>query len=244
MAKKKYTRKQLKQPDEFISLSNKVWNWVSEHASRVLAMLVVIVLVIAAASIWRYYSEKKEKSSTTLLSRAIEIRNQTVIPSSVKLPPSPDGIPRFSSQAAKLQAAEKTYSELLKKQPGSGAAQLALLLRAGVRYDQSKYGEAAKDYKAYLAAAPDDRLFKKAALEGLIYCYEARKMWSEALETVAKLPKDGDDQYESLFQEARILAEKGDKKGAAERFRRIVNKAGSRALVDRAGQRLAMIEAK
>ena len=50
MVKRKYTRKQLRQPDEFISFSMKVWEAIRNHASRVVVMGVVAILIMIVAA--------------------------------------------------------------------------------------------------------------------------------------------------------------------------------------------------
>ena len=52
MAKRKYTRKQLRQPDEFISISMKVWEAVSDNASRVIVALLVAMVIVAGVWTW------------------------------------------------------------------------------------------------------------------------------------------------------------------------------------------------
>lgn len=245
MAKKKYTRKQLRQPDEFITQTNKAWQWVSKNAKGVAVMTAVTLLIIGGVSLWRSHAEQKAQDATSQLDKAIEIQNQTVIPGADKLPKRDDGVKRYSTQKAKLEAALKAYSKVIEAHGDSGTGLLSLVLRAGVYYDLGQYDKAAKDYEAFLQKTGTDQgRFRTAAIEGLTYTYEAQKKWDKALATLNKLEKKGQARYAALIHEARILASKGDTPGAIKRYKEIIDKASSRPLVDKAGQRLAALESK
>ncbi len=243
--KRKYTRKQLKKPDDFISFSHKTWTWITAHTTQVIMMLAVAGVIIAGASVWTYFSESRAKDATRLLSRGIEIYEQPVIPSLDELPKEDDGIPRFPTRPEKLKAAEKAYSDVLAEHGSHPVGAVALLMRAGVRYELGKYDGAIKDYQKYLETEQHHgtTYFRTTALEGLTYAFEGRKMWDHALKTVAKMPKDGEGRFTILYHEARITKAKGDMKGARKRYKEIVEKAKPNSPVNKqAGQHLALLE--
>jgi len=245
VVKKRYTRKQLKQPDEFITASMKAWEWVGQRIKGAIATVVVVLLVVGAVSLWRQRANRHAKVATEALGRGLEIYNQTVFPGADKLPKREDGLPRFSTRKAKLEAAIKAFSKVIAAHQGGGVVYLAQLMRAGTYYDLGQYDKAGKDYEAYLSKVGTSQpRFRRTALEGLAYSYEARKAWDQALSTLAKLEKKGEQRFDALYHEGRVLAAKGDKTAAINRFKEIVDKATSRALVDQAGQRLAALNSK
>ncbi|MCK5797533.1 MAG: tetratricopeptide repeat protein, partial [Deltaproteobacteria bacterium] len=222
--KRKYSRKELQQPDEFIVASTHAWEWTSTHVKGVVIMVAAALVVFVAVSLLRGRAEAQEKEATDLLDRAIEIQNQTVIPGAEKLPKSEDGMPRFSTQKAKLAAAIKEYDKLLAAYGDAGVGHLALLLRAGACFDAGQYDEAIKSYQAFLTKTGTDQgRFHTLAIEGLAYSYEAQKAWGKALSALGKLEKKGQARYAVIFQEARILAAKGDTAGAIQRYKEIVD---------------------
>lgn len=244
MAKQKYTRKQLKQPDEFITFSNKVWEFVRQHVVGVALTITVAAIGIGAAWAVTAYRESKAAATTSLLDHAMEVYTQTLLPDTVDASQiKKDTIPRFKTKAEKLVASEKAFSAAIEKGGSNGAGRLALLLRASVRYDAKKYAEAIKDYSTFLDDDPTPRL-RNRALEGIGYCYEAQKQWDKAMEAFAKLPKEGKQKFQGSYHKARLLALQGKKKEAAVAYRAIVDQAEDQALVARAGERLAMLESK
>ena len=237
---KKYTRKQLRKPDEFISISMRLWAAVRRHASRVLAMIVVAILIIGGVWTWSYFADAKASKATGTLSRAFDIYNQTIFPTVDKLPPTDDGIPRFRTRKGKLEAADKEFSKALDEAGGKLEA-MTLLMRASVRYDQRRYAEALKDYQDFLSKN-DDESYRYLAQEGIAYCHEGRKSLDKALSNFRKLPRDGERKWAAIYHEARILAKQGKKKDAAKLLRQVIDKALDKTLVNRASDHLAQLE--
>ena len=239
MAKKNYTRKELKQPDEFITASTRAWEWVSTNIKGVVAGAIVCLAIIGIAALWRSAANKSAQVATAQLSRATEIFNQTVAAGAPGTPTGADDLPRFSTTTAKLKAAEAEYDKTIKEQSGR-IADFARLLRAGVRLDLGQYAAAQKDYNEFLqraGGAPE--AFRVAALEGLSYALAAQKQWDQALKALAKLPKKDQAQYVALYQEGRILAAQGKHAEADKLFQKVVDKSSSRFLVEQAGQLIA-----
>jgi tetratricopeptide (TPR) repeat protein len=239
---RKYTRKALKQPDEFLSLSMRIWSWIQARIPKVLFSLGVAAVVIAGAWVWNHFSERSGRDLTEKLTRGIEIYNQTVVQTSAKLEPSEDGIPRFKTRAEKLKAAEAEFSKLADKGGSLGVA--ALAMRAAARYDAGRYQEAAADYAKVVAKGPGNKALRERAIENLAYCYEALKDWDKALLHFRKLPRDGEKKYLSMYHEARMLARKGQVKEAGQMFQEIIEKAPPGSIQERASEQLALLDAK
>lgn len=238
-----YTRKQVKRPDEFITLTQRAWVWVSEHSTRVLAMLGGTAVIVAAAWSWNYFALGRAERSTALLSKALEVDEAAVSSAGGAQDTAAGSGPRFKTDSERLTAAETAYGQALDEGHGQRLRAMALLMRAGVRYQRGRYQEALTDYEAFLRDADQEttRLFGAAATEGLMYCYEARRQWPEALRAAARLPREGDARFAALYHEGRLLLGKGDRRGAEERLRQVVAGAKSRSLVERASQTLAAL---
>ncbi len=243
MATKKYTRKQLKQPDEFISFSMRAWEMVKDHTKQVAIMAAVALLIIAVVWTWTYFAEAAGRKDTAALTRALDIYEQPVVElAGADLKEEEGGIPRFKDRGAKLKAATEEFAKLATG--GSGALpDIALLMKAGVNYDRGQYAEAITDYQALLEQSKDERL-TELATEGLGYAFEATKALDKALEQFRKLPKDGDKRFKALYQEARILALKGKKKEAVDLLKKIIKDGTGSSYAEHASSRLALLEAK
>ena len=243
MAIKKYTRKQLKQPDTFLTTSDKAWSFIRDHTQQVLIMALVAVVGIGAAWGWTFFTDSRARESTGKLSYALNVYSKPVVEIKAALPKDEDGIPRFKTRAKKLEASARALTKVVDGSSVGSLNVIATLIRAGVHYDSAQYTEAIKDYNKALGGTKNPHL-RDLAVEGLVYCYEATKALDKALEFVKKLPGDGDKQYRVMYHEARILALKGQKVQAAKLFQQIMAKSGSDELTERANERLALLESK
>ena len=241
----KYTRKQLKQPDEFISFSMRVAQLAKDHVKQVVVMISVAVALVMVVWAWTYYADTRGRGATASITRAMDIYDQPVVEledSALKKGEDPDAIPRFKDQGAKLKAATAAFGEA--SEAGAGdLGDIAILMRAGVNFDRGQYAEAITDYQAFLKKSGDPRL-RVLALEGLAYCYEATKALDKALENVRKIPRDGDHKLGALYQEGRILSLQGKKKEASDLFKKVIADGAGSPYADQASSRLALLEAK
>ena len=240
MADRKYTRKQLRQPDEFISISMKIWEAITSHAPRVIVTAVVAVVIVAGVWTWSYFADANASRSTGVLSRGVDIYNQSVDPATTRPASQDDDIPRFKTHKARLEASEKEFTRAVDSSRGS-LRSASVLLRAGVRFELEKYDLALKDYRTYLKTGGHEAL-KLNAMEGVGYCLEGKKQWDEALEAFRKLPREGDGKWLMQYHEGRLMARKGQKKEATKLLREVVSGSKSRRLQDRAAGQLAEIE--
>jgi tetratricopeptide (TPR) repeat protein len=221
-------------------MSMKIWEVVRKHAPRVIVTVVVAVLIVVGVWTWSHFADARASKSTGVLSRAFEIYNQTVFPMETKLPPSEDGIPRFKTHKAKLEASEKEFTKAIESSSGSLKA-IAVLMRAGVRFELGLFDKALEDYREYEKTGQQEDL-KFNAMEGIGYCHEGKKEWDKALAAFRGLPRDGERKWLATYHEGRILAKKGNKKEAMELLKKVVEKATSKLLQDRASDQLALIE--
>ena len=162
MAIRKYTRKQLKQPDKFITTSDKAWNLIKDHTRQVLVMVGVAAVGIAGAWVWTYFSESKGQDTTARLTHALKVYAKPVVDIKTALPKDEDGVPRFKTKAKKLEA---TVKELSKVAGGSSSGDLnliAVLVRGGAHLDAAQYTEAIKDYTRVLKET-DNAQFRQLA---------------------------------------------------------------------------------
>jgi tetratricopeptide (TPR) repeat protein len=239
---RKYTRKQLKKPDEFITFSFKVWQFLRAHSLQALVSLGVAGVIIGTTWLYTTFSDSRAQERTSRVSRGVEIYNQTVIPTTENLPKSDDGIPRYKTRADKLRAAEEEFDKILTASSSGGLGRSTLLLRASARFDRGRYAEAAKDYQKFLAETDEDYL-RPIVEEALGYCYEGMGKLDDALAAFRRIGSEGGEaRFTSMYHEARILAKKGQVKEAVALLHGILEKATTRSLVDQASDRLALLE--
>ena len=125
----------------------------------------------------------------------------------------------------------------------SPVGDLAVLMRAGIYFDQGKYDKAIGDYQSFLEDC-DQAELRRTATEALAYAYEGLKQWDEALKTFERLADaDADEDRQALvrYHKARLLGKQGKTDDAIKELEEIIKSAKSPALIERAGQQLAAL---
>lgn len=127
-----------------------------------------------------------------------------------------DPRPVFSSEAARLKAADEAYGK--SEAQGGPLAVFAALGKAGVLFDQGKYKEAQTEYEKVKqsALAAKDRDLRGRAIEGIGLSLEAQKQVDPALTAFRELANTDIPGFNSLgeYHQARLLITKGDREQA------------------------------
>src|SRR3990172_13381624 len=136
MARKiKYTRKDLKGPDEFISTLGRATLWVKEHRFPVLAALTAVIL--AAGGVYgtrAYYRWQEAKANRDLWPQLIQA--QEVLR-------APGGADR-----EKLDRLEKSLAAQVSAHPGTGAAVFAQYYLGSIAFLRGDYSRSAEYFRS------------------------------------------------------------------------------------------------
>jgi tetratricopeptide (TPR) repeat protein len=192
MAKKKVSRKKLlKEPDEFISTTGQIIQYIKENRKQVTrsALIVALVAIVAAGT----YTYLRWRASA-----AAEFQQS--------------GFQHYQeglSEAGNPEAAQKAYRSALERFQKSIAtygwgekAQISQLFIGHCYYALKEYGQAEKAYSRCLQGP-----FRAIAYDGLGHSYEAGGQYQKAMESYQKNAEVSNNPYqlESLLGEARCL---------------------------------------
>lgn len=257
MAIKSWRRKELSQPDEFVSLSFRAWELVRSHAAPIAVGIAATGIVLIAGGVWKNFSGKRDVEATKDLTEALEISAQPLLgegesPANESAPENaPDSAandaaaadkPRF--RTAKERAAEviKAIDETQQKSPKVGRA--ALLVRASALMDLERVDEAVSKYRLFLDEAAQSDPLRVIAYEGLGYALEKKGDLEKArIEFRAMAPaEDSPLRDRALWHEGRLLQKLGKKEDARRAFQMILDKFASSPLRDDVQARLAALD--
>ena len=213
MAKKSISRsrkRDLNDPDEFISFWTKTFDFVTAHKVQVSCALgFFLVLLIVAATVF-YFLKQSEKTAFSLLEKGIE-KYQTLL--------------KTETPENAYKDAGKDFEKIIKKYSGIEGGKLASLFYADMSYDAKDYDKAISLYKPLLEEFKDKPFLKNLALNGLGYSYEAKKDYQTAsgyFEMVAT-----DQNYpikdEALFNLGEMYAATGNKDKSKSAFKKILS---------------------
>lgn len=208
----KYSRKDLKSPDEFISTLSRTTTWVKENRTTVLVASAVVILafggVFGTLSYLRWQETKASRALWPLMDQASEVLR------------SPAG-----DSGEKLPQVEKSLAAAANRYPDTRAALFATYYLGSLAYRQQEFDRSAELFRSGIAETEKqdsimDFLFREGlgqALEAKGNLDEARKAYGEAA-TVAT----GELRTRAWMGEARTLIRQGRNEEAAAVYRKIL----------------------
>jgi len=181
--KKRSIRKELKEPDEFVSFWNRVIGYVLEHKREFAygaAGAVLLVLLISAGSA---YLENRERKAAALFARVRGVL-QTAGPA---VPAAGLQTGSSSEDPAKKQEAVTTLEMIVDDYSGTSAGQQSRLLLGQVYFERGEHDAALEVYQDLLEKGKVPVEIKALAWEGLAYVHEEKGDVENAIPWYQKL---------------------------------------------------------
>lgn len=206
--KKKITKKKLKQPDEFISFTEKAFLFITLHIKKITIGGVLISVVLLSFFLFRMWEKKKEEEAVQKFSVAVEVYQMVSSPYR-------EGAP------ADYKNAMERFDEVIKTFPGTSSGRFSLLYKGSLHLRIGELDEAIKAYQAFLQKAGKERLYRLFALEGIGYVYEGKKDYEKAAKTYEEILKLGENYHwaGAHLNVARCYEKLGKKAEALESFK-------------------------
>lgn len=167
MAKKKISRKKLlHEPDEFITSTQKIFQFVRDHRQKVIQYgYIAGIAVILAGGAYTYFSWQQGRAER-IQGQGFQIYQEA----SADADPSGGSKENYRKALEKFQKALSIYNR-------GNIAQFSRICMADCYYSLKDYDQAINNYSRAL-----DGPYRSLALNGLGYSYEAKGNYSRALE--------------------------------------------------------------
>lgn len=223
-AKKKFSRKEMKKPDEFLKKSWEFSDWAGKHSRQIIIItVVIIVLILAGAIIWSSMESRQIKSSKQM-DDVFEVISKNIAPTEYVEGMKPSGDDdTFGSKFHKDEALLKEYIGVREKAKTDAVKKTALLGMARAYLGLGKYEEAKKAFDS-LAKDPSgmDGMLH-FIYEGFGFTYEGLGKMDEAVNQFKRLEKCEDGSYRelALYHQARISESQGKKDEAGKLYKQI-----------------------
>jgi tetratricopeptide (TPR) repeat protein len=248
--KRRLSKKELKQPDQFLDFwtraGDAVWSYASSHMRALVVSLTTLATVIAGSIVISQVSERRSAAASEALAKAQRIANvEPPLPGS---PPPDDGLPHLPTARAQVEAALKDLDAAF---PPAGRGPLhaeAMIVRGSLLLDLDRAGEALTVYQGLLPDNVDKRL-RFLAHEGLGYAYERLGKLPEAKDAFSKLGDDSagmDNFYKdrALYHQARLAELQSNPADAKRIYHEVLDKNPTTSLREEITNRLATLEMK
>jgi len=222
---KKTSRKELREPDDFISFTTKAIEWASEQKFALIIGSVALALVILGSYGFRWYQVSKDKAASADFFEAKEILKAPVNPAIG----DSEGVPlekTFASNKEKFEDALEKMERVYKAHSASHAALLATYFIGELHRKMGNYEKAAQYLKEYLNEEGEEAELAAFAWEGIAATLESQGKLSEAREQYRRLTKPPYHMQpdRGFYHLARLEQIEGNKEEAAKKFKEILEK--------------------
>ncbi len=197
---RKLRRKDLKQPDEFITLVEAAQHYINSHLGEILAGAAVIAAAIAVVVAIRFYQEHRDAAAANGFYQA------------------------FTALDTKdYKLAEERFEKLAHDAPGLQVGRLAHFYLGTCYLEQNELRRARDAFRAYLDGEHDP-MFGSLAMLNLGVIYERMDELHEAEASYRKAAAmPGPEQLRAQLSVARVLAREGRAQAAIDEYRRFLN---------------------
>ncbi|HXJ20421.1 MAG TPA: tetratricopeptide repeat protein [Polyangia bacterium] len=251
MPKRKISKRELKQPDQFVDFwsrtSASVGAWASSNMRALVVGVTALATVVVGAVVLSQVSLHRASTAGEGLDRVQKIAAADILTPGATAPD--DGLPHLESVRDQDEAALKELDARFAAGHGALSAE-AGLVRARLLLDLGRAPEAASTFQALLGDKLDARL-RFLAREGLGYAYERQGKLAEARSTFTQLADDGaraglDGFYKdrALYQQARLSELQSNPAEATRLYHEVLDKFPTTSLRDEITDRIAALEMK
>lgn len=208
----KISRKKIDEPDEFVSTSSSVIDYLRNNYRNIIPATVVVLAIAMVAFGWFYYSKGRASEAASLLYQSKQIYN--------------------TSQHAQNndQSVEETYrlsldkfDDIKNKYPGTSSAIESSFYIGDCYYRLREYDKAIDYYHQFLNSSSKGDYLIYFAFEGLGYCYEEKGDYEKALENFKKSIEESEMDINelALVNIARCYEALNDKAKALEFYQKL-----------------------
>jgi tetratricopeptide (TPR) repeat protein len=208
---KRIIRKKLKEPDEFISVTERAYLYISHRSKSIAVVGIVVLIFLLAIFFFQRWGEKKEENAYQMFNLAAETYQSV-------------SNPYREASAQEYKNALEKFNEVIAKFPRSSAGKLSILYKGNIHLQLDEFDEAAKAYESFLQKAGKEKLYRSFAMEGLGYAYEGKKDYEKAVNAFQKNIELGESYQlaNTYLGMGRCYEKMGKNKEALENFRNFI----------------------
>ncbi len=171
---KKIIKKKLKEPDEFITLTERAYLSVTQHAKSIAVGAGVVLVLLLFVFFFQKWGKKNTEDAYQMLSSVLETYQMVSSPYR-------EGSPQ------EYKIILERFNEVITKFPKTPGGKLAVLYKGNVHFRLGEFDEAIKAYESYLEKAGKEKLYRAFAMEGLGYSYEGKRDYEKAINAFQKV---------------------------------------------------------
>ncbi len=171
---KKIIKKKLKEPDEFITFTERAFLFTTHHSKSIAVGGGIVLVLLLAAFFFQGWEKKSAENAYQMFNSAVETYQMVSSPYR-------EGSPQ------EYKNIMERFNEVITRFPKTPGGKLAVLYKANIHLRLGEFDEAIKAYGIYLEKAGKEKIYRAFAMEGLGYSYEGKKDFEEAMNAYQKV---------------------------------------------------------
>ncbi len=196
------TRKDLRQPDEFQTLSRQALEFVEANRTMVIAALGAVIVLLLAIVAYRMISQSREAGASSAYTEARQLLTDK----------------KYADAAAR-------FDEVANRYAGTSYGPLALLERGNALLLSDQAADAASAYERFLQSSPPTDYLRQLGHTRLAYAQEKLGKTADAQKSFTTASTEpGPFAAEALFGAARTAEAAGDATKAKELYAQLLEK--------------------
>ena len=171
---KKIIKKKLKKPDEFITLTERTFLFITHHSRSIAVGAGIVLILLLCIFSFEKWEKKNEENAYQMFHLAVETYEMVSSPYR-------DGSPQ------EYRAVLEKFDEVITKYPRTSSGKIAMLFKGNIYLRLGEFDDAIKAYEAFLQKTGKEKLYRSFALDGLGYSYGGKKEYEKAVDAYQRL---------------------------------------------------------
>jgi tetratricopeptide (TPR) repeat protein len=208
---KKIIKKKLKKPDEFITVTEKTFLFITHHSKSIAAGGGILLFLILSFFFFQKWESEKEEKAYRMFNTAMETYQMV------------NAADREGSLQEFKNVSEK-FDEVITKFQRTSYAKIAILYKGNIALRLGQFEEAVKTYENFLQKAGKGKLYRSFAMEGIGYAHEGRKDYEKAINAYQKVVDLGESfqSTNAYLGLGRCYEKLGKNREALENYRKFI----------------------
>ncbi len=209
MAQKLTRKKLLKEPDEFITLSGKLIQWLTTYKQQATLAAGVVFVVLAVTAGYQTYIHHAENKAATLLTESLDQYQAAM---------------KGNDPVKAYQAVEKSFTRILDDYSARHMGKIAGIEFANICFRAGEFDKAISLYKTALDGFSNDPFYRNLILSSIGYAFEGKKDYESAARYFEMLTASAESSLKdlSLYNLASVYEKMGNKEKSKAMFARII----------------------
>ncbi len=220
------TRKDLKGPDEFITLTQRAMAWALAHKVQLIGGICGITVLVLLLSAWNWYAQTQSDKASAAFGKALKIMDAPVL-SQGNNENLPEDVKAYASEEEKLKAALGEFESVRKSFQGTKVSTLSAYFYGECSQRMGDHPKAVEYFKKYIEEAGKNADLTPFAIEGIGISLEAQGKSEDATKEYQKLTSDKlykEFTDRGMYYLARLEQKSGKLETAAKMLREIEEK--------------------